>query len=103
MEFCPKCGGILLVEGDKSPSCAKCGYKHKGKIKLQSSEKLDIPERVAVVKESELNTYPIVETKCPSCKNKEAYFWTMQTRSSDESETKFYKCLKCEHTWRVYR
>lgn len=94
---------MLLSEGDKSPVCAKCGFKHKGKLKVQSSEKIAVPERVAVVKESELNTYPIVEIKCPSCKYNEAYFWTMQTRSSDESETKFYKCAKCEHTWRAYR
>ncbi len=103
MEFCPKCGGILLIEGDKSPACAKCGHRHKGKFKLQVSEKLAKGERVAVIKENELSTYPIVEMKCPECKNKEAFFWTLQTRSSDESETKFYKCVKCEHTWRFYR
>ena len=103
MEFCSKCGGMLLVEGDKSPVCAKCGHRHKGKLKIQASEKISVPDRVAVVDESKLNTYPIIEIKCPSCKQKEAYFWTMQTRSSDESETKFYKCVKCEHTWRTYR
>ncbi|PIO07920.1 transcription factor S, partial [Candidatus Pacearchaeota archaeon CG10_big_fil_rev_8_21_14_0_10_35_219] len=32
-----------------------------------------------------------------------AYFWTMQTRAADESETKFYRCTKCDHTWREYR
>ncbi len=103
MEFCSKCGGIILIEDDKDSACVKCGYKYKGKLKLSASEKINIPERVAVVNESKMNTRPIVEIKCSSCKNKEAYFWTMQTRSSDESETKFYKCTKCEHTWRVYR
>jgi len=103
MEFCPRCGGILLVEGGRSPTCAKCGRRHKGKLKLQASEKLAVADRVAVVNESELSTYPIVDIKCPECKNKDAFFWTMQTRSSDESETKFYKCVKCEHTWRIYR
>lgn len=103
MEFCEKCGGILLIEGDKIPACAKCGYRHKGKLKIQASEKMPVTEKIAVVNEAELNTYPIIEIKCPACKHKEAYFWTMQTRSSDESETKFYKCVKCEHTWRAYR
>jgi transcription factor S len=103
MEFCPKCGGMIMASGDKAPLCAKCGYKHKGKLKIAASEKMESTERVAVIKEGQLTTYPIVEIKCPECKHKEAYFWTMQTRSSDESETKFYKCLKCDHTWRVYR
>ncbi|PJB94591.1 transcription factor S, partial [Candidatus Pacearchaeota archaeon CG_4_9_14_0_8_um_filter_35_24] len=25
------------------------------------------------------------------------------TRAADESETKFYRCTKCDHTWREYR
>ena len=74
----------------------------KGK-KFLVQEKIGKAERVAVVKSSEDEVHPIIEIKCPKCKNMKAYFWTMQTRSSDESETKFYKCVKCKHTWRVYR
>jgi transcription factor S len=101
MEFCPKCGSIILVQ-DKKAVCAKCSYKPKGKVKIQASEKIVKHGKVAVIKEKELNTYPIIEMKCDKCKNKKAYFWTLQTRASDESETKFYKCTKCEHTWRDY-
>ncbi len=102
MEFCPKCGSVILLN-DKKAVCAKCGYKPKGPVKIQSSEKMDNAKTVAVINEKQLNTYPIVQIKCPECKHGEAFFWTLQTRSSDESETKFYKCAKCEHTWRVYR
>ena len=102
MEFCPKCGSVIIV-GDKKAACAKCGYKPKGIVKIQASEKMGKTYGIAVINEKALNTYPKVQIKCPRCKHGEAYFWTLQTRSSDESETKFYKCTKCEHTWRVYR
>jgi DNA-directed RNA polymerase subunit M len=74
----------------------------KGK-KLVISEKVEKAEGVAVVKSSEDDIHPVIDIKCPKCKHTKAYFWTMQTRASDESETKFYKCTKCKHTWRVYR
>lgn len=101
MEFCEKCGGMILVKDGKA-ACVSCGHKSKKMPKLKTSEKMDEMEKVAVVKKED-NVYPIVEIKCPNCKNNKAYFWTQQTRSSDESETKFYKCLKCKHSWRVYR
>ena len=102
MEFCPKCGSIIIV-GEKRAVCAKCGFKPKGKVKIQVSEKIRKGEAVSVIEEKELATYPVIEIKCPKCKNKEAYFWTLQTRAADESETKFYRCTECEHTWRDYR
>jgi transcription factor S len=102
MEFCPKCGSIILVKEGKA-ACAKCGHKPKGRVKIEASEKVEKKLGVAVINEKQSNTYPIVKMKCSECGNKEAYFWTMQTRASDESETKFYRCTKCEHTWRVYR
>ena len=102
MEFCEKCGGIIKIENDKA-ACASCGHKLKKKPKIESSEKLEKKEPVAVIKEDADNIYPAIEIECPKCKNKKAYFWTTQTRAADESETKFYKCIKCKYTWRKYR
>ena|SRR3989338_3391997 len=102
MKFCSKCGGMILVSEGKA-ACISCGKKYDKKIKIEVSEKMEKKEEVVVVKEDAANINPEVDMTCPQCKNKKAYFWTMQTRSSDESETKFYKCTKCKHTWRKYR
>ena len=102
MEFCPKCG-CVLIEKRKNFGCARCGYMAKGKVKIESSENMKEKKEVTVIKEKEINVMPVVFAVCPKCGHKEAYFWTSQTRSADEAETKFFKCTKCNHTWREYR
>ena len=57
-------------------------------------------KEINVVEEHE--SHPIVEKLCDKCNNKKAYFWMLQTRSSDEPETQFFKCTECKHTWREY-
>jgi DNA-directed RNA polymerase subunit M len=101
MEFCPKCGSLIMVNNGKA-KCAGCGHTPKKVASIKSSEKIEKTKTIAVISEKE-ETYPEVEMDCAKCENKKAYFWTMQTRSSDEPETRFYKCTKCNHTWRVYR
>lgn len=99
MEFCPKCGALLMMKTKKF-GCPRCNYTAKGKIKMETSEKVDASKEVAVISEKDSETAPITEWDCPKCKNKKAYFWTRQMRSSDEAESKFYKCTKCKHTVR---
>ena len=43
-----------------------------------------------------------IKIDCEKCHNKEGVSWAFQTRSADEPETKFYRCIKCNHTWRDY-
>ena len=43
-----------------------------------------------------------IKIDCEKCHNQEGVWWTFQTRSADEPETKFYRCIKCNHTWRDY-
>ena len=104
MEFCPRCGSIL-VEKRKNFGCIRCGYTTKEKIKLKMSEFTDEKEkkRVAVVKKGDEDTLPVIDANCKECGSNKAYFWTVQTRSGDEAETKFFKCIKCGYTWREYR
>jgi len=102
MEFCPKCGG-MLIEKRKNFGCVKCNYSMKGKVKIESTEDIKGKEMTAVVRDKDMDTTPVVPAVCPKCGNKEAYFWTSQTRAGDEAETRFFKCTKCRHTWREYR
>jgi len=102
MEFCPKCGAILIQKKNKD-GCPRCSYYSKTKVKIKTSEKIDERKEIAVVSEKDMEIYPIITENCKKCGNDKVYFWTVQTRAGDESETKFFKCTKCKHTWRDYR
>lgn len=101
MEFCPKCGAVL-IQKTKNHGCPRCNYSTKNKIKIKTSERIGEKEEIAVVKGKDASTLPVINEKCKECGNDRAYFWTVQTRASDESETKFFKCTRCEHTKRNY-
>ena len=103
MEFCPKCGSVL-IQKRKNDGCIRCGYSAKGKLKIKTTEKNENKKdnEVAVIKK-EIDILPIVAVACKKCGHNQAYFWTVQTRSGDEAETKFFKCTKCTWTWREYR
>jgi len=102
MEFCPKCGAIL-VQKRKNDGCPRCNYSSKSRVKVKTSEELNERQEIAVVSEKDTQILPIVGEKCKKCGNEGAFFWTIQTRAGDESETKFFKCTKCKNTWREYR
>ncbi len=103
--FCQKCGSLMVLDKDKKKSnCSSCGYSPRGK-----AENLILKEKVGLTKEQEIEirdkkieTLPKVDETCDKCGNKKAYYWTLQTRSSDESETRFFECTKCRKRWRVY-
>jgi len=101
MEFCPKCG-CVLVEKNKVFRCPRCSYKSKSKIKIEASEQIEKRPEIGVITNEDTDVFPVTNATCPKCNNKEAYFWTSQTRAGDEAETKFFRCTKCKHTWREY-
>lgn len=61
---------------------------------VKSGKKIEVMETI--------ETNPKIKITCDKCGNKSAYFWTQQTRGADEPETRFFKCTKCNHTWREY-
>ena len=103
MLFCPKCGSLMKVkkeEGKKALNCG-CGYRKKDAGSVELKERMQKKKVVEVVNEN-TETLPRTKAECPKCKNKEAFFWLVQTRGGDEPETKFLKCTTCKHTWRDY-
>ncbi len=106
MQFCPKCGSVLLPkdEGKKARlQCNNCGYKSREKKSMVLREKVELTkaEKIQVISQK-VETLPKVKADCKKCGNKKAYYWLMQTRASDEAETKFYECTKCGFRWRDY-
>jgi len=101
--FCPECGSILRPKdkaGKKILYCS-CGYS-----KEPEGESAELKEINSAVKKVEvvesIETRPKIKITCEKCGHKIAYYWTQQTRGADEPETRFFKCAKCNYTWREY-
>ncbi|NHI91591.1 MAG: transcription factor S [Candidatus Lokiarchaeota archaeon] len=106
MEFCPECEMILrphLEKGKNVLKCLGCGYikNVEGPIEDISPNNLDKAKKMVIIEEEPATMSKKIEI-CPKCKNREAYYWSVQTRSADEPATIFYRCTKCKHTWRDY-
>lgn len=102
--FCPKCGSLLAPKKEGSKvvvCCTSCKYKAKDFKEEKQVDKRKEEQKVEVVSDDD-ETLPIEKAECPECGNDEAYFWMLQTRASDEPETRFYKCTKCKKIWREY-
>ena len=106
MDFCPKCDSRLKKNNDGLLACPKCKFVKEGAIK-EETKKLEEPNpEFLVMDESDVNQAKGLESTvpidCEKCHNKEGVSGTFQTRSADEPETKFYRCTKCNYTWRDY-
>ncbi len=103
--FCPKCGSILVPKKDTNKKWLQCscGYRSNDVEQARIKETVQKPEKdVEVVDPKDFKAMPLLDAKCDKCCHDKAFFWTLQTRAGDEPETKFFRCEKCEHTWRDY-
>ena len=105
MKFCPNCDVRLKRKSnDSSVICPKCGYSEKESDKIKGEvKKEETKPDIGVFDEKEAKeTMSTIKIDCEKCGNNEAVWWMLQTRSADEPTTQFYRCTKCNHTWRNY-
>ena len=104
MKFCPKCDIRLKKDsGSSIISCPKCNYTEGQESEHQNKISEEPKSDFLILEENEgKDSMPTIEIECEKCGNNEAVWWMLQTRSADEPTTQFYRCTKCEHTWRNY-
>ena len=104
MKFCPKCEVRLKkIDQSTSLSCPKCGYSEIQNKKIKKTKEENTKPALNVLAENEgKETVSTIKIDCEKCGNDEAVWWMLQTRSADEPTTQFYRCIKCNHTWRNY-
>jgi DNA-directed RNA polymerase subunit M len=109
MEFCPKCGTLMLpTKSGKTVACPKDGYRAKTDkdtvVIKEKTEKVKVDKKKRSPKEI-TDTFPVVDAVCGKCGNTKAFWWTEQVTSAlggseDLPETQFFRCTKCNSTWR---
>ena len=95
--FCPKCK-VLMYPKENAFVCNKCGFEKK-----KTGSNLIVTRRIKKempVLEGKIDILPKTRVKCPECGHNEAFWILRQMRGSDEPETRFFTCTKCEHKWR---
>lgn len=113
MEFCPKCGSRLVPKKSENGdsvvfACSKCTYvkpASEGKAEVKGGKVIqhNLQQLVTIIgKEQEMSTMPTMKMKCPKCENMLVYVWQVQTRGGDEASTQFFRCTKCNFTFREY-
>lgn len=104
--FCPDCGSILPLLGEKGGViCYACkrhwGPEVFGDMEMTYTLHFNTKSTYASTKQKDKDDNqtegPIVERKCPQCNNDKMSYATLQLRSADEGQTVFYTCTKCKY------
>lgn len=101
MKFCPKCE-VRLKKSDSGLRCPKCDYSEGGTTTTKKVQEEEVSEFNVLDETEGKESLPTIKIDCEKCGHNEAVWWMLQTRSADEPTTQFYRCTKCNHTWRNY-
>lgn len=84
--------------------CKRCGHELEveDSTEMQKTVAITDKEITIVDEENDVSTLPTTNIRCPECGHDMAEWWLRQLRSADESETRFFRCVKCKFTWREY-
>lgn len=104
VDFCEKCGAIIMGKKGEAVACPSCGHEVKAKSEIKLTQKVEkVQEKEIVdVDDTSAEIHPEIDIECPECGNNKARYFSKQMRSGDEPETQFYKCTKCKHQWRKH-
>ena len=109
MNFCPKCDSKLIIDKevtDNKPKlklvCYVCDNSlSKGSVKIKEKISEGKPSIKILDKTSkQLQSLPTTSASCHKCDGNTAYFWEQQTADLEQASTQFFRCTKCNHTWR---
>jgi len=95
--FCPKCKALMYPK-DNVFICNICGLEKKktgSNVVVTKRRKKEV-----AILENKIDILPKTRVACPKCGHNEAFWILRQMRGSDEPETRFYTCTKCEYKWR---
>jgi len=84
--------------------CRACGFVTERETSSKNTvHQISRQKREILVLDEELNEgKPTIKARCPECNCDIAYWWLRQLRAADESEVRFFRCVKCGKTWREY-
>ena len=112
MDFCETCDALLQptrVNGVVRMYCPDCQVytDQEGSVISTTIDRSDDPEggKTLVLENESDHTLgrPVGQIFCQECDDiTDVEYWEIQTRSADESPTRFFKCLKCKYSWREY-
>jgi len=84
--------------------CRACGFVTERETSSKNTvHQISRQKREILVLDEEVSEgKPTIKARCPECNCDTAYWWLRQLRAADESEVRFFRCVKCGKTWREY-